>query len=211
MKALLDEFKKYLSQPLFLFAMLLLCLLPSLFLSFRYFLKLQTYKNLEEQIVSLHGKSAALKFGSQNEDYFLKKLKNADPYYIDKYLENLIFLESSIKKLQAGDSLDEKSRKRVKFLKEGSNHLRFSQQSRKQVKGVQETEEILQHAVEMHSEDLKKVLARIEEVQIGNYLPGENPPQLIIKNFELTKKTLNEKEEIYLVNLSLIKRESIHE
>lgn len=208
MKLSLEKYKKWLLHPLFFFLILPLSLLPSLYLTLHFAFKVHSFKDLEEKIAIVQKKSEALKWKTEEEGYFLKKLKSADPYYIDKYLESLSFLESDLKKLQTSDSTDNWSKNRLGFLKGGSNRLRFSEQNRKQLKGLQEVEEVQQNAVEMNTEDLKRVLARIEEVPIGNYLAGEHPPQMIIKNFELIKK---EQEDVYLVNLTIIKRESSHE
>src|SRR5262249_25946789 len=158
----------------------------------------------KEEIFTLQKKSESIKVKTRDEDYFLNKFKTADRYYIDKYLESLTFLESDLKRLQGAlqnDPNDEWSKKRMKFLNEGTNRLRFYEQNQKLVQNVQEVEEVQQASIEINTEDLKRILARIEEIQIGPYLSGQNPPQMIIKNFELIKKSLKENEETYLLNL----------
>lgn len=214
MKITLAKFKKRLSHPLLPFLLLPLALLPSLCLIAHFFIRLNTCGDLENRIYALQRKSALLQLKKQEGEFFAKKLKSADHYYIDKHLENLTFLESDIRTLQVfiqNNPEDERAKKRMQFLKEGANQLRFSEQNIKNLQGMQEVEEIQQYPVEMNEEDLKKVLSRIEDVTIASFCPGEKPPQLIIKNFELTRKKIKEQEQVYLINLQLIKRESPHE
>lgn len=212
MKILLEKLKGSLPSLLFLF--LPLALLPSLCFIIHFFLRLDTCGDLENRIYALQQKSELSQLKKQEGEFFLKKLKIADHYYLDKHLENLTFLEADIRRIQAyiqSNPEDERAKKRMQFLKEGANQLRFSEQNIKNLQGVLEVEEIQQYPVEMNEEDLKKVLSRIEEVAITNYSPGEKAPQMIIKNFELTRKKIQEQEEVYLINLQLIKREGPHE
>lgn len=55
------------------------------------------------------------------------------------------------------------------------------------------------HPVEMNGDDLKNLLAKVENQEMG--------PLLLIKKFELKKKP----EETYLIQLELTKSEMIHE
>ncbi len=210
MKQLKEKFKQYRSQPFFFCLLLSLALVPSLFYMLYFFTRMDTLESVQQQIAQLSKKADLQKFRKEEEELFLKKLKMADHYYIDKQLESQLFLESELKRYQAVLAYDPEecwTKKRVQFLKEGTNRLRFSEQNLKNIHGFQEVEEVQQHTVEMNLEDLKQLLAHIEDVTIGPYLPHPNSPQLIIKNFELTKKKLKENEEVYLVNLQLIKRE----
>lgn len=71
----------------------------------------------------------------------------------------------------------------------------------------QETSETLIHSVEVNPSDIQKILARIEGTKMGEYRPGPHRPQLVITEFKLDKKKVNDKNEVYLLNLKLIKRE----
>lgn len=210
MKFLKETMIQCRSHPLFFFLLLPLALLPSLLYLFYFFARIDTLETVKQQILQLSKKSELQKSKQEEEEHVLKKLKLANHYYIDQHLESQLFLEPDLRRVQATlayNPEDSWAKKRVQFLKEGSNRLRFSEQNLKTHLGFQEVEEIQQYAVEMNLEDLKRLLAHIDDIKIGPYLPAPNAPQLIIKNFELTKKKLKEDEEVYLVNLHLIKRE----
>ncbi|HSX03208.1 MAG TPA: hypothetical protein VLG76_00590 [Rhabdochlamydiaceae bacterium] len=210
MNPLIEKFKQVRAHPLFFFLALPLALLPSLIYALYFFNRIDTLDNFQEQVYRLAKKSETLKSKKEEEDLFLKKLKAADHFYIDKCLEAQVFLEPEFKRYQAilaYDSEDLWTKRRVQFLTEGTNQLRFSEQNLKSSGGFQEVEEVQQRPVEMNLEDLKKLLSNIEEVEIGSFSPHTNGPQLIIKNFDLTRKKLKEQEEVYLINLQLIKRE----
>lgn len=214
MKDSLQKVKNLFSHPSLLFLFLPLALLPSFCFIIHFFLRLNTFEDLEKRVCTLQQKSEMSLMKKQEGEASLKKIKNADRYYIDKNLENLTFLETDTRRLQAyiqSNPDDEKVKKRIKFLKEGGNQLRFSEQNIKNIQGVHEVEEIQQKPVEMNGDDLKKLLSRIEDIPIEHYQAGEKPPQMIIKNFELRRKKIQDEEEVYLVNLQFIKREGSHE
>ncbi|MFI0435367.1 MAG: hypothetical protein ACH350_06545 [Parachlamydiaceae bacterium] len=137
---------------------------------------------------------------------------DADHFYIDKYLETLVFLEPEIEQLQKivqdkNFADDDKIKKRLELLTSQENALVFSEGVVQTFPFFQETSETLVHAVEVNTADIKKILARIEGIKIGEYSPGPDRPQLVINEFKLDKKKINDKNEVYLLNLKLIKRE----
>lgn len=138
--------------------------------------------------------------------------READHFYIDKHVETLVFLEPEIEQIQA--LMSDKNfadndiiKKRLEFLTNGSNALVFSEGVVHSFPFFQETTETLTHPVEVDASDIQKILARIEAVKIGSFLPGPHPPQLIITEFKCSKKKTNEKNEVYLLDMKLIKRE----
>jgi hypothetical protein len=139
-------------------------------------------------------------------------LKNPDPHYLDKHVEPLTFLLPEIKKLetiQLENPDEEQIAKRLQWLKEGDNRLRFSEEQIRANALFRETEEKQQHSVELNEEDLKKLLCLIEGITIWPYGPKEGRPQLIIKEFKLTKKELSSYEKVFVVSMQLIKRENL--
>lgn len=138
--------------------------------------------------------------------------READHFYIDKHLETLVFLESEIDQLQKiiqdkNFADDERIKKRLEFLTNQSNSLSFSEGVVQTFPYFQETTETLVHPVEVNSADIQAILARIEGVKINEFTPGPFRPQLLITEFKLDKKAMNDKNEIYLLNLKLLKRE----
>jgi len=138
--------------------------------------------------------------------------RNADHFYIDKHLETLSFLEPEIEALQkvvnnkyfAGD---ESVKRRLEFLTGPTNCLLFSEGNIQAYPFFQETTASLVHPVEINHEDLKELLSLIEGYNIGSYKPGPKRPQLIILDFKLDKKEPTENNEVFQLNLKLLKRE----
>lgn len=137
--------------------------------------------------------------------------RDADHFYIDKYVETLTFLEPEIESLHkivnnknfAGD---EAVKKRLDFLT-GSNSMVFTEGVVQSSPQLQEVTETLVHPVEVSTTDLEKILVRIEGVPIGTFTAGPNRPQLIILDLKLDRKSITDKNEVFLLNLKLLKRE----
>ncbi len=193
-------------------ALLVIAPIPFLYFFFYFFIQLFVYENLTDEMQKIYIKSSQLQALHQKENDFLASLKNPDHFYIDKHLEALCFLEPEIKKTEAlllDSPNDEALKKRLHFLKEGPNRLLFSEVQTRQQNRFQEVEEQQQHLVEMNEEDLKKILSLIEGVTIWPYGPKEKRPQLIIKDFQLSKKEISSQEFVYAISMQLIKRESL--
>lgn len=140
-----------------------------------------------------------------------KHFAESDRFYIDKNLENITFLETEIEGLQKiaenkSVAEDESFKKRLDLLSKG-NRLSFIESNVTSYPIFQETTETLAHPVEVNLEDIKEILAKVEGLQIGKYKPGPNPPQLLILDFRIDKQAQSEDNEIYLLNLKLLKRE----
>jgi len=138
--------------------------------------------------------------------------RDADHFYIDKYLETLNFLEPEVEGLQnlldnKNIADDEAIRKRLEFLTGSGNTLSFSEGVVQSTPYFQEISETLVHPVEVNSNDIQKILSRIEGLDIGHYSPSPNRPQLIVLEFKLDRKSLNEKNEVMSLNMKLLKRE----
>jgi hypothetical protein len=138
--------------------------------------------------------------------------READHFYIDKFLETLIFLEPEIEQLHAivndqNFADDERIKRRLEFLTSDSNALIFSEGVVQTFPFFQETAETLIHPVEVDAKDIQTILARIEGVKINESSPGPFKPQLVITEFKLDKKQVNDQNEVYLLNLKLLKRE----
>lgn len=143
-----------------------------------------------------------------------KQFRDADHFYIDKYLETIVLLEPEIETLQQiskdkNFADDEKVKKRLELLTGSKNSLIFSEGVVQTTPQFQETTETLVNPVEINIDDLKKILAKIEGVEIGPYAPAPNRPQLIITDLKLEKKKVGDKNEAFQLNLKLIKREFI--
>ncbi len=194
--------------------LLLLCLgfLPFLYSVFLFFSQKNELEELQSNIESIQHQ-AVVKEKKQFLNLAVRQyFRDADHFYIDKYLETLVFLEPEIEQLQKivkdkNFSDDERIKTRLEFLTGPTNALIFSEGVVQSFPFFQETSETLVHPVEVNALDIQKILARIEGVKMGNFTAGPHRPQLIVTEFKLDKKKVNDKSEVYLLNLKLIKRE----
>lgn len=186
--------------------------IPFFLLLFHFLSGLQKLDALEEEMQRIHTRSSQMQELQRKESTLLAALKHFDPHYIEKNVESLIFLVPDVKKcetLQSENTEDEQISKRLQFLKEGGNRLVFSEEQTRANEIFRETEERQQHSVEMNEEDLKKLLCLIEGTTIWPYGPKEGRPQLIIKEFTLSKKEISPQNKVYIVSMQLIKRENL--
>jgi hypothetical protein len=165
----------------------------------------QTIEQIEQQAF-LKEKKQALNVAVRHH------FREADHFYIDKHLETLVFLEPEIEFLQRlvsdqNFADDDRIKKRLEFLTSSSNSLIFSEGVVQSSPQFQETIETLVHPVEVNSSDIQKILARIEGISIAEHTPGAYRPQLLITEFKLDKKHINDKNEVFSLNLKLVKRE----
>lgn len=138
--------------------------------------------------------------------------RDADHFYIDKNLETLTFLEpeiDSMKKLLNNPNYpdDEQMKKRIEQLTGPTNSLIFTEGVVQSTPIFQEVVETLVHTVEVDVKDLQSILCRIEGIAIGDCVPPPNRPQLIITDFKIDKKTVTENNQVFLLNLKLLRRE----
>lgn len=142
----------------------------------------------------------------------LNHYNQADHFYIDKNLETMSLLEpelESLKKMQEDRNFpdDENVKKRIDTLTGSSNSMVFTEGVVQTTPLFQEVTETLVHPVEVDVEDIRKILCRVEGIQIGECMPPPDRPQLIILDFKLDKKAITEKNEVFQMNLKLLKRE----
>lgn len=192
----------------------LLCLglLPFIFVIFLFISQKSEIEELQNTIENIQHQ-AFIKEKKQALNLAVRQhFREADHFYIDKYLETLILLESEIEQLQkivqdTNFADDDRIKKRLEFLTSQSNALVFSEGVVQAFPLFQETTETLVHPVEVNATDIQKILARTEGLKIDDFSAGPHRPQLVVTEFKLDKKKVNDKNEVYLLNLKLIKRE----
>lgn len=165
----------------------------------------QRIEMIEEQILILGQKQSV-------NIALMQSYKDADHFYIDKQLETLQFLEPEIDSLQIAlnnknIAEDETIKKRYEQLIGSGNSLSFSEGVVQSSPVFQEVVESLIHPVEIDVNNLKEILAKVEGAEIGDFSPGPNRPQLIITDFKIDKKNSIDKNEVFQLNLKLLKRE----
>jgi len=169
-----------------------------------YFLSsIQELTFLEDRMKETHLQAIQYRKKKKQEEKILHSLSKATKPFSEKELEKTLFLEAEVKKLQVVSSQDEGSKKRLRFLSEGGNQLKFTSEKSRSTHQLKETELKQKYPVEMNEKDLKKILNLIEHNESEGF-----SCQLIIKKFELEKKAVPlEDETVYLVQCDLIKRE----
>lgn len=150
----------------------------------------------------------------QTKETFLKRYAHSDPYFLEKNIESLSFLEDEKKQLEIGLQhpaiLQKKLLKhRLGFLQNGENQLCFVQDTVQMIPTLKETTEKLRHPIQLNETDLKHLLSWIEDVPIEPFSPLPNMPQLIIKSFKMQKKETPLHSEILELEMELLKREWI--
>lgn len=129
----------------------------------------------------------------------------ADPFYLDHILEPLELLGSERRALakliqESSFTGDELIEKRYAHLLSHASRLQFTEGAVATGGGIHETKELLARPVEIDTEDLKIILESIEG-------KGGNKPQLMITDLRLVRKATPLKNEVFELNLALLKRE----
>jgi hypothetical protein len=198
-------------QSRLLLYIMLLGLVPFFLLIFNFTSQLNQISTIQSMIANLQDKTYAREKKQAVNIAVRNNYRDADHFYIDKQMETLNFLESEIESLQKVISNknypdDENIKKRLDFLI-NSNNMMFTEGVVQSNPFFQETTETLVHPVEVNVKDLRAILAKIEGVSIGQEVSGPNRPQMIILDFKLEKKHMAEKNEVFTLNLKLLKRE----
>lgn len=191
---------------------ILLGTLPFLFVFFLFYSEKNHLDDIQASIEMIKDQ-AFVKEKKQAVNHAVRQhFRDSDHFYIDKYLETLVFLEPEIDSLQKitndkNFADDDRIKKRLEFLTSPSNSLVFSEGAVQSFPLFQETTETLVHPVEINASDLQKILSRIEGMTINSSEPSPNRPQLVITECKIDKKKIADKNEVFLLNLKLIKRE----
>jgi len=147
----------------------------------------------------------------ERKERFTQRHLESDPYFLNKELESLSFLEEekiNLKKWLNHPGISRKDRiaQRVRFLENGENKLVFQEEEIRLSKLYKETVEKQKSPIEIDANDLKKLLSLIEDLPSEN-LPLTRRPQLIISEFSMHKKTTPFDGQAIEVKLDLFKRE----
>lgn|ERR1700733_4412913 len=187
-------------------------LLPLIFVGINFFANNSQVESTLNHLQYVHDLAAAREQKQAINMIVQEHYKAADHFYIDKNLETLSFLDPEIEILQklvnnkyfAGD---ENVKKRLEFLTGSSNKMLFSEGNVENFPSFQETTASLVHPIEINNENLQEILSLIEGVEIRPFKVAPNRPQLIILDFKLDKKEVYSNNDIFILNLKLLKRE----
>lgn len=129
----------------------------------------------------------------------------ADQFYLENQLESLPLLKKEKENLEhllnsPTFTGNEAAEKRYARLSSQVNRFEFLQGNVQSAENIQEAVCTLAHPVEIDTYDLKEILSRIE----GN---RKGKPQLIVTDFKLIKKTQPSGNEVFELNMKLLRRE----
>lgn len=193
------------NRAILFFTLLLAPFVLSLFFLFSRYTHLHVNEKALDS-AALQARSAIEK--REKRTLFLERYGKCEPYFINQQLETLSLLQKEtghLLKMQRHPGCSDQTSlsHRIAFLQSGQNRLRFVEEAVRSTAKVKETEEKLQHPVELDGDDLNRLLSLIENIPIGDFLPSPSSPQLLIRDFVLTKKNPS----VYHLSLALLKRE----
>jgi hypothetical protein len=148
------------------------------------------------------------------KDTFLAKHAESDPYFLDKEIESLCFLNQEKEKLKgwlAHPAVPNKEKllRRLQFLESAENRLSFAEEEIQTSKICKETKEKQRVPIEVDAQDLKTLIHLIEEFQMNPFLDaGQHArPQLLITEFSMARKNTLLQNEVFEIKMDLLKRE----
>lgn len=208
----LNDFIAKIPQRHLIWYLLLMGALPFLAVAIFFSSELEQVDNLELYIEDVQHLAERVEKKQAANIATRSKYRGADHFYIDKNLETLKFLQPELEGLQKVTENpnfieDDWTRKRMAFLSGKQNRLSFSESNVQSTPFYKEVTESLLHPVEVNSSDVQKILALVEGRQIGAFKNAPQMPQLLILDFKLEKKNLREKNEVFDLNMKLLKRE----
>lgn len=199
-------------QKHLLIYLLILGLAPLLVVFCFFWVDLERVDNVQNYLEDMQDQAERIEKKQAANLATREKYQDADHFYIDKNLETLQFLTPELEGLQRLTQNpnyieEEQTRKRLNFLSGKQNHLSFSESNVQSSAFFKEVTESLLHPVEVNLLDLKKILVLVEGREIAPYKPASGRPQLLILDFKIDKKNIRENNEVYDLNLKLLKRE----
>lgn len=190
--------------------LMILGLLPIAYLAWGQRTESARLTRIEQRIDSVQQKALLREnkqaLNQQVRNYYL----NTDRFYIDKHVDSLQLLGEETELLEriinnTSVAPDPRITRRLEQLK--ANKLEFREGSVESYPYFNEIPETQARSVEVDTEDIRTVLARLEGVTIGDAEPGPSRPQIILIDFRLDRKQSGKDMKLYSLNTKLIKRE----
>lgn len=191
---------------------LLLAILPTLFVALYLWNRSSELTDVQGKVEELIQKGESYKSKQLVNVAVIDHFRRADNFYLSKYVEPLQFLQPQVKALTK--VLDNKQfaedpalRKRFNYLTGAENRLAFNEGAVVRYPLFKEIVETQAHPVEVDFQDIGQILRFVEgEPWWGEEAP-EGRPQLIILEFRLDKKQLADDNQVFNLNMRLLKRE----
>jgi hypothetical protein len=172
-------------------------------------------QELEHRFIHATKKGKVAMERKMRKDRFIKRYSKADPFFLDKYIESLSFLQKERSIIQSmvdhpAVPTKEPFQERLEFLEGKKNRLAFTEENIRSSPRVKEMDEKQRHPIQINESDLQQLLTWIEDVPVGTCLPvAPHRPQLLIQDMKLRKIKNQINSELYEVDMKLLKREWI--
>lgn len=207
-----ESFFAKIPQKHLLIYLLIAGLIPVICVAFFFFSQLDQVDIVEQNLENVQDLAERVEKKQAANIATHAKYHDADHFYIDKNLETLKLLEpelEELKKLTSNPNYieDDATHKRFDFLNSKQNHLTFTESNVQTTPFFTEVTETLIHPVEVNVSDLKRILALIEGKDLGEFQAAPHRPQLQIIDFKLEKKNIRDNNEVFDLNMKLLKRE----
>ena len=149
------------------------------------------------------------------KEKFIHRYSSADPFFLDKHIESLSFLENekaNLKSMIPHPALQNKQslQERLAFLESEANRLAFIEENIRTSSQIKETEEKQRRPIQMSETDLQRLLAALEDIPVGQNKPIPQTPQLLVRDMKIKKIENQLHSEVYEVEMELLKREWIN-
>lgn len=149
-------------------------------------------KNQKKSLERLHRKES-----------FLSRYANKNPYFLNQKIEDFPLLQNEKNKIVSMINTSafpnaEVLNNRLQDLE--NNHISFIEENTQILGNIKEIEEKQSNPVQMDEEDLKNVLFSLEFEQ-------NDSPQILITDFRLSKQSTSLQQQVFEVEMDLIKRE----
>ncbi len=199
-------------SPLFFYAFLLL---PILGTGAYLFLQYSDLQELEEQCAITMQKEEGAFQKKNRAERFANRYANADPYFLNRHIESLSFLEKEQEDLllrlnHPAMTKKQTLQERLHFL-QNSNHLLFTESCVRSSSKIKETEEKQRKSVQMNETDIARLCAIVEDIPIKSFVPIPNMPQLLFLDFRMKKIKTPLYSNVYEVETELLKREWVRQ
>ena len=169
-------------------------------------------QNTQARFCSAMKKAKSALQKKNRKEQFLARYSPSDPYFLDTHIESLNFLEDEKKDLKlwlAHQAIADKRdlQERLNFLNSEENALAFIEDQLDFSNAYKETVEKQRYPVQIDHRDLKRLLTLIEDIPLSGALSKAQRPQLLITDFVLKKLQTPLQNEVFEVEMQLLKRE----
>lgn len=194
--------------PYFLIFIALLPFLSFLLLSQNQF----AFNELENRFFKAIIKAKSAMEKKARKERFLERHTKPDPYFLDTQIESIHFLNAEIDRLKTWSSHPAIPNKdlihdRINYLQCDENRLSFLEEGIQTSDLFKETVEKQRHPIQADTRDLIQLLSIIEDFPNESIKPIFSRPQLLITDFILKKTKTALNDELFELNIDLLKRE----